>query len=112
MDFAQRVTTPSSLMPFRLLGSIWRPGRLTPSCPETPKLDGKIAIVTGGNAGIGIEISRGLARRGAEVVIAARNAETAGAARDAIVGETGAKVHHVPLDLSDLRSVAAAIDRL
>ncbi len=43
-------------------------------------LTGKVAIVTGGNGGIGLGIARGLARAGADIVIAARNEEkTAGA---------------------------------
>ncbi len=36
-------------------------------------LKGKVAIVTGGNGGIGLGMARGLARAGARVVIAARN---------------------------------------
>lgn len=112
MDFASRVTTPSKLVPVRLAGCVWRQGALTPRCPTEPRLDGKLALVTGGNRGIGIEISRGLAARGAELVIAARNETTAIAARDAIVRETGAKVHVVSLDLTDLASVAASTERI
>ena len=36
-------------------------------------LKGKVAVVTGGNGGIGLGMARGLARAGARVVIAARN---------------------------------------
>jgi len=36
-------------------------------------LTGKVALVTGGNGGIGLGMARGLARAGARVVIAARN---------------------------------------
>jgi 2-dehydro-3-deoxy-D-gluconate 5-dehydrogenase len=38
-------------------------------------LQGRVALVTGGNGGIGLGIARGLARAGAEVVIAGRNPE-------------------------------------
>jgi 2-dehydro-3-deoxy-D-gluconate 5-dehydrogenase len=38
-------------------------------------LKGKVAIVTGGNGGIGLGMARGLASAGADVVIAARKAE-------------------------------------
>ncbi|MGB8437226.1 MAG: SDR family NAD(P)-dependent oxidoreductase, partial [Burkholderiales bacterium] len=36
-------------------------------------LSGKVAIVTGGNGGIGLGMARGLAGAGARVVVAARN---------------------------------------
>ena len=38
-------------------------------------LDGKVAIVTGGNGGIGFGIAKGLAAAGATIVVAARNQE-------------------------------------
>ncbi len=43
-------------------------------------LRGKVAVVTGGNGGIGLGMAKGLARAGASVAIAARNAEKAIAA--------------------------------
>src|SRR5438132_6159255 len=43
-------------------------------------LQGKVAIVTGGNGGIGLGIACGLAEAGADVVIAARNSEKTSAA--------------------------------
>ena len=43
-------------------------------------LHGKVAIVTGGNGGIGLGMARGLASAGATVVIAARNLEKSRAA--------------------------------
>ena len=44
-------------------------------------MDGKVAIVTGGNTGIGKETVRGLARAGARVVLACRDAAKGEAAR-------------------------------
>lgn len=43
-------------------------------------LRGKVAIVTGGNGGIGLGIARGLARAGADIAVAARNAAKSAAA--------------------------------
>ena len=109
-DYSERASTPARVLPLRLASSIWRQRARTPRCPDAPSLEGKLAVVTGGNAGIGFEISRGLARRGAEVVIAARNRSTADDARTRIAAETKATLHVVPLDLSDLVSVASALD--
>ena len=43
-------------------------------------LRGKVAIVTGGNGGIGLGMARGLASAGARIVVAARNEEKSNAA--------------------------------
>ena len=43
-------------------------------------LRGKVALVTGGNGGIGLGIAKGLARAGADVAIAGRNAHKNAAA--------------------------------
>lgn len=46
------------------------------SFPE-PDLSGKVALVTGGNAGIGYETAKALARMGAHTFIACRSREKA-----------------------------------
>lgn len=42
---------------------------------EVPDQTGKVALVTGGNSGIGFHAAKGLACAGAHVIIAARRAE-------------------------------------
>ena len=75
---------------------------------DIPALDGRRAVVTGANAGLGLEITRHLAAAGAEVVMACRTvskAERAAAQiRDTV---PAAKLDVRALDLADLDSVAA-----
>ncbi|XP_047505736.1 retinol dehydrogenase 12-like [Pieris napi] len=69
-------------------------------CRCKTKLDGKVALVTGGNSGIGLEIARDLARRGARVIIASRDvAKSAEAVRDIIQSTGNNDVEHRQLDL-------------
>lgn len=80
---------------------------------DIPDLDGCVAVVTGANAGLGLEVTRALAGRGATVVMAARDLRSAGFARDGILAEVpGATIDLRELDLASLasvRSCAAAI---
>ena len=47
-------------------------------------LTGKVALVTGGNGGIGLGMASGLAKAGATVVLAGRNADKSAAAVEAL----------------------------
>ena len=66
------------------------------------ELAGKVAVVTGGSRGIGKAIARRLAEDGADVVIAARTAETLEETAKEIATATGRRVEPVPADLSTI----------
>ena len=71
-------------------------------------LQGRIALVTGANTGIGRVTARELARRGAHVFLACRSAERTQAVLDEIRGLTGhTSAEWLPLDLADFDSVRA-----
>src|SRR5260370_11319801 len=72
-------------------------------------LSGRVAIVTGGNGGIGLGMARGLAAAGASVVVAARNAAKSEAAVAALTA-LGATSSAIALDVADENSCRAAID--
>ncbi|MFG2125558.1 SDR family NAD(P)-dependent oxidoreductase [Streptomyces sp. NPDC048710] len=69
-------------------------------------LGGKLAIVTGGYSGLGLETTRALTRAGAEVVVPARRPDSA---REALAGLDRVEVDQ--LDLGDLESVRAFAER-
>jgi NAD(P)-dependent dehydrogenase (short-subunit alcohol dehydrogenase family) len=71
-------------------------------------LDGKIAVVTGCNSGIGYETMRVLALRGAYVLGTGRTLEKAQAACASVKGVTSP----LQLELSDLESVVACADAI
>ncbi|MEV0386103.1 oxidoreductase [Nonomuraea sp. NPDC050643] len=81
-----------------------------------PDLTGRAAIVTGASGGIGLATALELARHGARVVVAARDAAKGGAAVELIRREVpGAHVAYGRLDLADLASVrrfAEDVDRV
>ena len=64
-------------------------------------LGGKVATVTGGNAGIGRAIGRMLAREGVRVALTGRNADTLAAARDDIIADGSPEPFTVAQDLME-----------
>jgi 2-dehydro-3-deoxy-D-gluconate 5-dehydrogenase len=69
-------------------------------------LSGKVALVTGANTGIGQGIAIGLARAGADIVVAGRTSPVATAAA---IQEAGRKVHLVQADLGQPREAQGVI---
>lgn len=71
----------------------------------------RVALVTGANKGIGLEIARQLARAGVHVIIGARDDDRARAAVDSLASQN-LVAQSVRLDLDDLASAGAAAARI
>jgi NAD(P)-dependent dehydrogenase (short-subunit alcohol dehydrogenase family) len=88
---------------------------VTEAARDEPDFAGKVAIVTGGGAGIGFAIARAFARSGARVAIAGRTKERLTHAANSIGEESGAPVLVVPADVGKHadceRIVAATVER-
>jgi NAD(P)-dependent dehydrogenase (short-subunit alcohol dehydrogenase family) len=70
--------------------------------------DKPIALVTGANQGIGLQIAKDLATHGFTVLVGSRNFEKGQAAAHSI----GAAAHAVQLDVTDPASITAAAERI
>jgi 3-oxoacyl-[acyl-carrier protein] reductase len=68
--------------------------------------ENKTALVTGASSGIGMEISRELARRGAHVILVARREELLARLAEQIIGE-GGRATPMPCDVTDESAVNA-----
>jgi NAD(P)-dependent dehydrogenase (short-subunit alcohol dehydrogenase family) len=74
-------------------------------------LSGRVAIVTGGNQGIGLGITRGLLSAGATVVIANRRAAEGQKAAEVLQKE-GFNAIAIPTDVSKKASIAAMVEKV
>lgn len=72
-------------------------------------LKGKVAVVTGGNRGIGQVVAEGLARAGAEVIILSRSG-----AEDTLkkISDAGSRGYHIKTDVTSEESVAEAFRQI
>ena len=76
---------------------------------STFRPDGRLALVTGSSAGIGLALARGLAQAGARVVLNGRDATRLAAAAQQLQGEGLAAVAH-GFDVTDRAAVDAAVE--
>lgn len=68
----------------------------------------RLALVTGSTRGLGNALARGLAERGAHVILHGRRQEAADEAARTLAAETGAQVDAVAFDVTDAEAVKAA----
>ena len=73
-------------------------------------LSGKVAIVTGGNGGIGLGLARGLAEAGASIVIAARDEEKNAAASETLA-QMGCAALSIVTDIRKPEQCQAVVDK-
>ena len=72
------------------------------------RLEHKVAIVTGGGAGMGEAVAKGFAGEGAKVVIAERTVEN-GRAVAAAIEAAGGQAHFVPVDVAEAAAVEGMV---
>lgn len=86
---------------------------MTWSTKDIPDLNGKVAVVTGANGGLGLASAKALAGKGAHVVMAARNqAKAAEAHAQILTAHSNASLEVVELDLGSLTSVESAAEAI
>ncbi len=73
--------------------------------------NGKVALITGANKGLGFEMGRQLAQQGLTVLIAARKLQTAEAAATTLRNE-GLKAAAIALDVNDSTQIQAAVQEI
>lgn len=93
----------------REVRAVVRDGRWT--VDDIPGLNGRVALVTGANSGLGFETTRGLASKGAHVVLACRNVDKGNSAMEKIHTEfPQTSLEVMELDLANLDVIHSFAD--
>ena len=74
------------------------------------RLDGRVALITGGSKGLGEAMALALGTAGADVMLVSRNQEEASAAAARVSAETGRRAHGMAADVSDAAQVRGMVD--
>jgi NAD(P)-dependent dehydrogenase (short-subunit alcohol dehydrogenase family) len=73
------------------------------------RLDGKVALVTGGSKGLGLAMAQALASAGADVAICSRNGDESRAVADRLAAGTGRRIEGIGADVADSGQVEELI---
>ncbi|MDQ2999478.1 MAG: SDR family NAD(P)-dependent oxidoreductase, partial [Chloroflexota bacterium] len=76
------------------------------------RLDGRVALITGGAGGLGLVFARALAGAGADIALLGRRAEATQTAADAVAQEFGHRALGVAADVTDQEQVRAAFNQV
>ncbi len=75
------------------------------------RLDGRVALITGGTKGLGLSMAVGLASAGADVAIASRNGEEAEREAEKVANESGRRTLGIVCDVTIEDQVDAMVER-
>ena len=113
IDLATTATTrPSVSVARRMLACMWGQAGRTGRCPGALRADGRLALVTGGARGVGLETTRGLLARGADVVMASRSESSGHDAQAELAGAGAGRASFCRLALDDLDQIPVVLDAL
>lgn len=76
------------------------------------RLDGRVAVVTGGSRGLGKAFAEGLAGAGADVVITGREMKTLQPVAEEIASATGRRIHPIQMDVANLDDIRRSVDEV
>lgn len=74
------------------------------------RLDGRVALVTGGTRGLGLAMAQALAQAGADIVVTSREQEKAQHCADTLAASTGRRALGLKVDITETRQIDAMVE--